>query len=111
MPVRVAINGFGRIGRNVFRAMVESKRTDVEFVAINDLGPVESNAHLLRYDSVHGRLKEDVVVSGETMTVGKTTVKVLKERDWTAGCIAVDEDEITEVASLVRDGTIVDIEE
>jgi glyceraldehyde 3-phosphate dehydrogenase len=80
-PVRVAINGFGRIGRNVFRAMIESKRTDVEFVAINDLGPVDSNAHLLRYDSVHGRLGDDVVVSGDTMTVGKTSVKVLKERD------------------------------
>jgi glyceraldehyde 3-phosphate dehydrogenase len=80
-PVRVAINGFGRIGRNVFRALIEAKRTDVEIVAINDLGPVESNAHLLRFDSVHGRLKDEVTVSGETMTVGGRTVKVLKERD------------------------------
>ncbi len=80
-PVRVAINGFGRIGRNVFRALIEAKRTDVEIVAINDLGPVESNAHLLRYDSVHGRLKEDVVVSGDSISVGGRTAKVLKERD------------------------------
>jgi ribosomal protein S11 len=55
MAVRVAINGFGRIGRNVLRAIYESKRTDIEVVAINDLGPVETNAHLLRFDSVHGR--------------------------------------------------------
>jgi glyceraldehyde 3-phosphate dehydrogenase len=80
-PVRVAINGFGRIGRNVFRALVEAKRGDVEFVAINDLGPPESNAHLLRFDSVHGRLKEEVTVAGDSMTVGGRSVKVLKERD------------------------------
>ena len=80
-PVRVAINGFGRIGRNVFRALVEAKRGDVEIVAINDLGPVESNAHLLRFDSVHGRLQDTVVVAGDTMTVGGRSVKVLKERD------------------------------
>ena len=55
MTVKVAINGFGRIGRNVLRAIVESGRTDIEVVAINDLGPVETNAHLIRYDSVHGR--------------------------------------------------------
>jgi glyceraldehyde-3-phosphate dehydrogenase/erythrose-4-phosphate dehydrogenase len=55
MSVRVAINGFGRIGRNILRASVEAKREDIEVIAINDLGPVESNAHLLRYDSVHGR--------------------------------------------------------
>jgi glyceraldehyde 3-phosphate dehydrogenase len=55
MAVKVAINGFGRIGRNVLRAIVESGRTDIEVVAINDLGPVETNAHLLRFDSVHGR--------------------------------------------------------
>ena len=80
-PVRVAINGFGRIGRNVFRALIEAKRTDIEIVAINDLGPPESNAHLLRYDSVHGRLKDEVVVSGDSMTVGGRKVQVLKERD------------------------------
>ena len=55
MAVKVAINGFGRIGRNVLRAIAESGRTDIQVVAINDLGPVETNAHLLRYDSVHGR--------------------------------------------------------
>ena len=55
MAVRVAINGFGRIGRNVLRAIMESGRKDIEVVAINDLGPVETNAHLLRFDSVHGR--------------------------------------------------------
>jgi glyceraldehyde 3-phosphate dehydrogenase len=55
MTVKVAINGFGRIGRNVLRAIMESGRTDIEVVAINDLGPVETNAHLLRFDSVHGR--------------------------------------------------------
>ena len=57
MAVRVAINGFGRIGRNILRAIMESGRTDIEVVAINDLGPVETNAHLMRYDSVHGRLQ------------------------------------------------------
>ena len=55
MTVKVAINGFGRIGRNVLRAIIESGRTDIEVVAINDLGPVETNAHLMRYDSVHGQ--------------------------------------------------------
>ena len=55
MTVRVAINGFGRIGRLVLRSIVEFARRDIEVVAINDLGPVETNAHLLRYDSVHGR--------------------------------------------------------
>jgi glyceraldehyde 3-phosphate dehydrogenase len=59
MAVKVAINGFGRIGRNVLRAIIESGRTDIEVVAINDLGPVETNAHLLRYDSVHGRFPGD----------------------------------------------------
>ena len=80
-PVRVAINGFGRIGRNVFRALIEAKRSDVEVVAINDLGPAESNAHLLRFDSVHGRLQEEVTVADDIMTVGGRKVKVLKERD------------------------------
>ena len=69
MALRVAINGFGRIGRNVLRYIVESGRTDLEVVAINDLGPVETNAHLLRYDSVHGRFPGEVEVSGNTITV------------------------------------------
>ena len=60
MSVKVAINGFGRIGRNVLRAIHESGRTDIEVVAINDLGPVATNAHLLRFDSVHGRFPGEV---------------------------------------------------
>ena len=68
MAVRVAINGFGRIGRNVLRAIAESGRTDIEVVAINDLGPVETNAHLLRYDSVHGRFPGTVKVEATRST-------------------------------------------
>src|ERR1700753_3659328 len=70
MGVRVAINGFGRIGRNVLRAISESGRTDIEVVGINDLGPVETNAHLLRFDSVHGRFPGEITVQGDTITVG-----------------------------------------
>lgn len=70
MPVRVAINGFGRIGRLVLRSIVEHARRDIEVVAINDLGPVETNAHLLRFDSVHGRFPGNVVVDGDTIDVG-----------------------------------------
>ncbi len=76
MTVRVAINGFGRIGRNVLRAIAESGRTDIEVVAINDLGPVETNAHLLRYDSVHGRFPGTVKVEGDTIDVGSGPIKV-----------------------------------
>ncbi|HET6390071.1 type I glyceraldehyde-3-phosphate dehydrogenase [Hyphomicrobium sp.] len=76
MTVKVAINGFGRIGRNVLRAIIESGRTDIEVVAINDLGPVETNAHLLRYDSVHGRFPKEVKVSGDTIDVGSGPIKV-----------------------------------
>ena len=76
MVVRVAINGFGRIGRNVLRAIVESGRTDIQVVAINDLGPVETNAHLLRYDSVHGRFPAEVKVDGDTIDVGYGPIKV-----------------------------------
>lgn len=81
MAVRVALNGFGRIGRMVFRALIESKRSDIEIVAINDLGPPESNAHLLKWDSVHGPLPDDVSVSGDVMTVAGRSFKVLKEKD------------------------------
>ncbi|MCP4394058.1 MAG: type I glyceraldehyde-3-phosphate dehydrogenase [Alphaproteobacteria bacterium] len=81
MAVRVGINGFGRIGRLVFRALVESKRTDIEVVAINDLGSATDNAHLLKYDSVHGQLPEEVSVDGENMIVGGKAVKVIAERD------------------------------
>ena len=68
--MKVAINGFGRIGRNVLRAIIESGRTDIAVVAINDLGPVETNAHLLRYDSIHGKFPADVKVEGDTIIVG-----------------------------------------
>ncbi|MBO0662061.1 type I glyceraldehyde-3-phosphate dehydrogenase [Jiella sp. MQZ9-1] len=81
MAVRVAINGFGRIGRNVLRAIVESGRTDIEVVAINDLGPVETNAHLIRYDSVHGRFPGEVKVEGDTIDIGRGPIKVTAERD------------------------------
>ncbi|GGD21946.1 type I glyceraldehyde-3-phosphate dehydrogenase [Sinisalibacter lacisalsi] len=81
MTVKVAINGFGRIGRNVLRAIVESGRTDIEVVAINDLGPVETNAHLIRYDSVHGRFPGTVTVDGDTIDVGRGPIKVTAIRD------------------------------
>ncbi|MHA6645019.1 type I glyceraldehyde-3-phosphate dehydrogenase [Mesorhizobium sp. A623] len=69
MAVRVAINGFGRIGRNILRAILESGRTDIVVVAVNDLGPIETNAHLLRYDSVHGRFPGTVTVKGDTLEI------------------------------------------
>jgi glyceraldehyde 3-phosphate dehydrogenase len=81
MAVKVAINGFGRIGRNVLRAIIESGRTDIEVVAINDLGPVETNAHLLRYDSVHGRFPAEVKVTGSGIDVGRGPIAVTAMRD------------------------------
>ena len=81
MTVKVAINGFGRIGRNVLRAIVESGRKDIEVVAINDLGPVDTNAHLLRFDSVHGRFPHTVKVEGDTIDVGMGPIKVTAIRD------------------------------
>ncbi len=81
MAVKVAINGFGRIGRNVLRAIVESGRTDIEVVAINDLGPVETNAHLLRFDSVHGRFPHEVTVDGDTIDAGRGKIKVTAIRN------------------------------
>ena len=81
MTVRVAINGFGRIGRNVLRAIAESGRTDIEVVGINDLGPVETNAHLLRYDSVHGRFPGEVTVKGDTINLGNGAIKVTAVKD------------------------------
>src|SRR6476620_5484985 len=81
MSIRVAINGFGRIGRNVLRAIVEGKRRDITVVAINDLGPVETNAHLLRFDSVHGRFPGEVTVKGDTIDCGVGPITVLAERD------------------------------
>ena len=81
MAVKVAINGFGRIGRNVLRAIIESGRTDIEVVAINDLGPVETNAHLLRFDSVHGRFPGPVTVTETTMDVGRGPIRVTAIRN------------------------------
>ena len=81
MSVRVAINGFGRIGRNILRAIVETARDDIIVVGINDLGPVETNAHLLRYDSVHGKFPADVKVSGNVLDIGKGPIKVTSIRD------------------------------
>ncbi|AWM03409.1 type I glyceraldehyde-3-phosphate dehydrogenase [Bradyrhizobium amphicarpaeae] len=81
MAVRVGINGFGRIGRNILRAIAESGRKDIEVVGINDLGPVETNAHLLRFDSVHGRFPGTVTVDGDTINLGGGKIKVTAERD------------------------------
>lgn len=81
MTIRVAINGFGRIGRLVMRALAESKRTDVTVVGINDLGDVASNAHLFQYDSVHGRYPGEVKIAGDSMDVGFGPIKVTSERD------------------------------
>jgi glyceraldehyde 3-phosphate dehydrogenase len=76
MAVRVGINGFGRIGRNVLRAIAEAGRTDIEVVGINDLAPVETNAHLLRFDSVHGRFPGEVTVKGDAISIGNGLIKV-----------------------------------
>ena len=81
MAVRVAINGFGRIGRLVLRAILESKRDDIEVVALNDLGPVETNAHLLRYDSVHGTYNGEVKTKDGAMDAGRGWMTVTAERD------------------------------
>ncbi len=81
MSVKVAINGFGRIGRLVFRALIESGRTDIEVVAINDLADSNTNAHLLKYDSVHGVSTADISVSGNDIVVNGKTVKALQQRD------------------------------
>src|SRR3954471_21083304 len=86
MAVKVAINGFARIGRLVLRAIVESEREDVEPVAINDLGSVEANAHLFRFDSVHGRFPGEVQVNGDTITVARGNrswgpIRVTAERE------------------------------
>ncbi len=81
MAVKVAINGFGRIGRNVLRAIIESGRTDIEVVAVNDLGPVETNAHLLRFDSVHGRFPAEVKTTETTIDVGRGPIEVTAIRN------------------------------
>ncbi|HEV2566858.1 MAG TPA: type I glyceraldehyde-3-phosphate dehydrogenase [Microvirga sp.] len=81
MTVKVAINGFGRIGRNILRGIVESGRKDIEVVAINDLGPVETNAHLLRFDSVHGRFPAEVAVDGEFLVINGQKIRVTAIKD------------------------------
>ena len=81
MTVRVFINGFGRIGRNVLRSIVESKRKDIEVVGVNDLGPVETNAHLLRFDSVHGRFPAEVKVDGDAIIVNGKRIRVTAIKD------------------------------
>jgi glyceraldehyde 3-phosphate dehydrogenase len=81
MTVKVAINGFGRIGRNILRAIIESGRTDIEVIAINDLGPVETNAHLLQYDSVHGRFPVQVQATENSIDVGRRPIAVTAIRN------------------------------
>ena len=81
MSVRVAINGFGRIGRNILRAIIEAGRRDIEVVALNDLAPVETNAHLLRFDSIHGRFPGEVTVQGDAISVGNGAIKVTAIKD------------------------------
>ena len=81
MTIRIGINGFGRIGRNILRAIAESGRTDIQVVGINDLGPVETNAHLLRFDSVHGRFPGEVKVDGDSIDLGQGKIKVTAVKD------------------------------
>ena len=81
MTVKVAINGFGRIGRNILRSIIENKNDNIKVVGINDLGPIETNAHLLKYDSVHGILNRDVIINGSDLDVGTGPIKVTAERN------------------------------
>lgn len=81
MALKIAINGFGRIGRLALRSIMETGRKGVDVVAINDLGPVETNAHLMRYDTVHGRFPHEVKVANDTIDVGAGPIKVFAERD------------------------------
>ncbi len=81
MALKIAINGFGRIGRLALRSIVETGRKGVDVVAINDLGPVETNAHLVQYDTVHGRFPNEVKTAGDTIDVGSGPIKVTAERD------------------------------
>ncbi len=81
MAIKVAINGYGRIGRNVLRAVYESNRTDVQIVAVNDLGDANTNAHLTQYDTVHGKFPGEVSVDGDAMVVNGDRIRVLAERD------------------------------
>ena len=81
MSVKVAINGFGRIGRNILRSIIENKNENIKVIGINDLGPIETNAHLLKYDSVHGILNRDVIINGSDLDVGTGPIKVTAERN------------------------------
>ena len=81
MSVKVAINGFGRIGRNILRSIIENKNHNIKVVGINDLGPIETNAHLLKYDYVHGILDKDVIINGSDLDVGTGPIKVTAERN------------------------------
>ena len=81
MSVKVAINGFGRIGRNILRSIIENKNDNIKVVGINDLGSIETNAHLLKYDSVHGILNRDVIINGSDLDVGRGPIKVTSERN------------------------------
>ena len=81
MSVKVAINGFGRIGRNILRSIIENKNHNIKVVGINDLGPIETNAHLLKYDSVHGILNRDVIINGSDLDVGTGPIEVTSERN------------------------------
>lgn len=81
MAIRVAINGFGRIGRNVLRAIIETGRNDLQVVSINDLGPIETNAHLIRFDSVHGRFPGTVTAAGDTIDVGTGPIRITAIRN------------------------------
>ena len=81
MSVKVAINGFGRIGRNILRSIIENKNHNIKVVGINDLGPIETNAHLLKYDSVHGILNRDVIINGSDLDVGTGPINVTAERN------------------------------
>ena len=76
VAVRVGINGFGRIGRNILRAIIENKRTDISVVAINDLGPVATSAHLLKFDSIHGKFPNKITVTEDTIDVGTGPIRV-----------------------------------
>ena len=81
MPVKVAINGFGRIGRLVLRAIHESGRKDIQVVGINDLGPVKTNAHLLKHDTIHGPFPGTITTGDDWMDIGGGRMKVTAERD------------------------------